>query len=236
MGSADPCLGAVVMTATQGRILVGSSLWREIRGRASKSKTLLAVVSYLGRHPGTLLRWPKNSTVICDLSRDTVRRGASSARGARELHAKTVGLWSVRALHAKIYIFDKSAIVSSANLSEASTRLVEAGVLITNAESLKRLRSHAKQLQASALPMNDDVVLAELVKLEPKRPAVKIVGRALASGRTRMPFFDNDPVWLTTGTLDGSMDHGSRSEVSTSARSLLVGATVSRISSGSIVS
>lgn len=104
--------------------------------------------------------------MICDLSRETVARGASSARGGRELHAKGVGLYSVRGLHAKVYIFDKSAIVGSANLSETSTRLVEAGVLITDIAAVRGLRVFAERLRARALPLNSDDVLNQLSKRE----------------------------------------------------------------------
>jgi hypothetical protein len=158
--------------------------------------------------------------VICDLSRDTVGRGASSARGARELHAKGIRLWSVRDLHAKIYIFDKSAIVASANLSENSARLIEAGVLITEASAVERLRAYARHLQKGALPMNSDAILDELIKLEPKRFPQKAAVRSKTVGAASLPFFDNDQVWLTTAILDEGETKAEQKEKTRYARSI----------------
>ena len=183
-------------------MLLGEDLWRGIRSHAARSKSLVAIVSYLGRHPREILRWPKRSTVICDLSRDTVARGASSARGARELHAKGIRLYSVRNLHAKIYIFDKCAIVASANLSENSARLVEAGVLISDDRELATLREYARQLEATAHPHNDDALLASLAKLEPRRLIVSLGTRPPRARVAPVPFFETDPVWIWTALWD----------------------------------
>ena len=191
------------------RILVEDGLWKEIRKRAAKSKRLTAVVGYLGRHPGSVLKWPKSSEVICDLSKDCVSRGASSARGARELLKKGVPIHSIKRLHAKIYIFDSSAIVCSANLSESSSNLREAGVVISDPGEVKELRAYARRLKTEASRIDDDAYLKELAKLEPKhKPAPKGAVPPLKKSSS-VPFFDNDPVWIQTCSVD---DGGTKEE------------------------
>jgi hypothetical protein len=192
--------------------LVGDDLWLEIRGRARRSRRLIAVVGYLGRHPTAVLKWPMHSTVICDLSRGAVTRGTSSARGASELLSKHVNIFSLRRLHAKIYIFDTSAIVCSANLSESSAQLVEAGILVNDPKCLEELRAFANRLRGKALPVHDDAFLRELIKYEPRRTGAltRLVGGTKA--RKSVPFFDNDPVLLVTCEPDDAETHEERRE------------------------
>jgi hypothetical protein len=184
------------------RSLVGDDLWLEIRARAGRSRRLIAVVGYLGRHPAAVLKWPKHSTVICDLSRDVVARGTSSARGARELLSKKVGIFSLRRLHAKIYIFDTSAIVCSANLSESSAQLVEAGILVSDPECLRELLAFANRLRDKALPIHDDKFLRALGKIEPRRVGAVTHPSGGTKARRAVPFFENDSVSLVTCELD----------------------------------
>lgn len=191
------------------RILVEDALWKEIRKRAATSKRLTAVVGYLGRHPGSVLRWPKSSEVICDLSKDCVSRGASSARGARELLKKGVPIHSMKRLHAKIYIFDSSAIVCSANLSESSSTLQEAGVVIRDSAEVKELRAYARRLKSAASRIDDDAYLKELAKLEPKRKRTPKGTLTALKKVSSVPFFENDPVWIQTCSVD---DGGTKEE------------------------
>lgn len=178
------------------QLLLESDLWDEIRSQSKRSKELLAMVGYLGRHPDAVISWPRTSTVICDLTPETVKSGASSARGALDLHHRGVAVRSLPSLHAKIYIFDHVAIVSSANLSQTSSRLIEAGVLVTDSHAVRELRAYAARLKTSALPLNDDRVLAELIKLEPQRRTKLVRGIHRPAAAKPMPFDATDRVWL----------------------------------------
>jgi phosphatidylserine/phosphatidylglycerophosphate/cardiolipin synthase-like enzyme len=118
------------------RFLQSSELWTEIRRRARSSRKLTAMVSYLGQHPDRLIRWPREAIVVADLSEHAVRRGASSARGALRLLRLGVRVFHRVALHAKVLLFERSAIVGSSNLSQPSADVLEeAGVLLTSRRS-----------------------------------------------------------------------------------------------------
>jgi hypothetical protein len=121
-----------------------------------------------------------------------------------------------------MYIFDTIAIVASANLSENSADLLEAGVLVTDPLTVRRLRTYARRLQNSdsALPMNDDAVLAELAKLEPKRSKLRSAPRSQRPRGPRIPFFDNDSVWLSTMVWDEAESASERKAKSSRSKDL----------------
>lgn len=110
------------------RLLHGKALWSEIQKLARRSRSLIAAVGFVGKRPDRLLRWRRNSVLIADLSEARVREGSSSARGALRLLRKGVRVFSLTGLHAKVFLFDRHAVVGSMNLSEDSQeRLEEAG-------------------------------------------------------------------------------------------------------------
>ena len=190
------------------RILVGPELWRELKRRAARSRSLLAAVGYVGRHPRGLFRWPKQSVVVADLSERAVRTGASSARGALSLANKGVGVYRLPRLHAKVYLFDRSAIVCSANLSrESADALVEAGVVVTNRTEITGLRRNLLRLLRSSVLL-DKKLLTSLMKFEPRHRIIRI-GRV----RKGAPVFtDGRPVWMITCVADDEESTAERAE------------------------
>lgn len=152
-----------------GRLLDGEALWSEIRRLAGRSRRLTAAVGFVGRRPDGLLRWPRSSVLIADLSEGRVREGSSSARGALRLVRKGVEVWSLQGLHAKVLLFDRHAVVGSMNLSEESReRLEEGGVVLSGAE-LRGVREYLRRLQHEAIQMSEDI-LRERAKRQPRRP------------------------------------------------------------------
>ena len=81
------------------RFLRDSELWPEIRLRAKTSKTLTIVSAYLGTHPDELIKWPKQSIVVSDLSEATVRRGVCSAKGALRLRKRKATVLQLSLIH-----------------------------------------------------------------------------------------------------------------------------------------
>jgi hypothetical protein len=154
------------------QFLHGAELWSEIRSRARKTKRLTAIVAYIGKNPEGIIRWPKNATLLADLSEDSVKRGACSARGALKLFFRGVRVFQVSGLHAKVYIFDDSAIVCSANLSKISSdHLEEAGILITDKSQLKAVQVYLRFLMRDLNTVElDERILRSRASLEPKAP------------------------------------------------------------------
>jgi len=157
------------------RFLRGEQVWQEIKVLARQSRSLVAVVGFVGRRPGRLLRWPRKSTVIADLSEARVREGATSARGALELARKGVRVFSYPGLHSKVFLFDRHAVVGSMNLSEESqVRLEEAAVVLSGPRELDMVRRYVRRVLRNAMP-EDEQTLRELAKREPRRRPVRTV-------------------------------------------------------------
>jgi len=104
------------------------------------------MVAFVGPSPFDLI--PKESfnkvsdlRVITNLSDSTVKLGVTSAQGVSQLWDVSKGKVRVLdTLHAKAYLFDSSAVVTSANLSaQAFNHKVEIGVLLEERSLLKRL-------------------------------------------------------------------------------------------------
>lgn len=157
-------------------------LWQKITELSKKSKRVRAIVGFVGTNPHEVIHWPKRSELFADLSVDTVKRGASSARGAMKLLKRGVRVFHTPALHAKIYLFDRAAIVCSANASESSQRLIEAGVLLRGSHELATIQSFVSRLftQHDTVEL-DDRILSERIKVEPKRK--KSQGRGHTANR-----------------------------------------------------
>jgi len=177
------------------KFLGDDNVWREIRRRATRSKSLTALVAYVGWRPDRLLKWPKKSILCADLPETAVRQGASSAKGALRLTGR-VRLYHIDGLHAKCYLFDRAAVIASANLSSSGAeRLREAGVLLTAPHEVKAVRAHIQRVLRDAVPM-DPRLLRARARLEPKRPRPR-PGQRLSRG-----FRWGDRVWILVAHED----------------------------------
>jgi hypothetical protein len=92
-----------------------------------------------------------------------------SARGALKLHKKGIRIFHLSQLHAKVYLFDRSAIVTSANLSESSEKRFEAGVLVTDRSLLEEIRKYVHGIlhDPETVELNRDLLKAR-IRVEPK--------------------------------------------------------------------
>lgn len=199
------------------RILGERDVWKEIRSRAKASGSLTGLVGYLGRRPDTLLRWPARSSLIVNLSEAAVRQGASSARGALRLLRKRVAISSLRALHGKVYLFDRSAIVCSANLSEQSANeLIEVGVLLTRPAEVAAVKTLIRLLSRDAVSL-DAKMLRALAKHEPRGDRH---GRRVGFRRRGPRFMNGRPVWVVPCVPDASESPRERQDKARKARAI----------------
>lgn len=172
----------------------GPKLWSEIRARANSTRGLVACVGYVGRNPEKVLKWRKGDKLVADISHDTVSRGLCSARGALKLLMKGVHVYQSPGLHAKIYLFDATAIVCSANASETSLNARrEAGVVLSG-QDVAPVRSWIGGVMARSDTLRlDGVVLKALARAEPKQLTTKRTGKS--SEKTSAHIWA-DTVWL----------------------------------------
>lgn len=175
-------------------LLDGDRLWDQIERLAKGSRSVVAVVGFVGRNPDRLFRWPRKATLVADLSDGRVREGVTSARGALKLARRGVEIRSYPSLHSKVLLFDRAAVVGSMNLSEESRgRLEEAGVLLRRPQELQAVRAYVERIRREARPENVDT-LRELAKLEPRRKPVPSSARR--SSRRRGVLVPEGRVWI----------------------------------------
>src|SRR5690349_14371375 len=104
-----------------------SGLWKVIAKLSAKVKSgRLAAVAYFTSEGN--VEFNKDDVLIVDASDNTIAAGGTSAKLLKSLLQRGVRLYSVPGLHAKVYLFDQTAVIGSANLSKHSTTLIEAAV------------------------------------------------------------------------------------------------------------
>lgn len=184
------------------KVLVGSKLWTDIRRTAAASSRLDGAVAFLGPSAATILKWPKRTRLLVDLSEAAVSAGVTSARGARallSLKRKDLQIRSLLGLHAKMLAFDRVAYVGSANLSQSSaTLLVEASVRFSRRAEVAHVRKEIERLAKEGDRVVDDRRLDHLVDLEPERRGGEPNGTPIRSSSQREPRWvrDGQSVWV----------------------------------------
>lgn len=87
------------------------------------------------------MRLGRGDVLLCALSRANVRFGMVCAPDLVALQRRGVKIFASESLHAKLYLFGRVAIIGSANVSQRSRELDEAGVVTTNGDIVDRVKS-----------------------------------------------------------------------------------------------
>jgi hypothetical protein len=105
---------------------------------------------------------------VARIDRTAALAGQVSPKGLLQLYQAGVELYSNSALHAKVYVFPKAAVVGSANLSSSSRyRLHEACVLLRDPALVAQARAFV-QVMAKESPSIGPAILEKLPEREPK--------------------------------------------------------------------
>jgi hypothetical protein len=117
------------------------SLWPKIVSLAKQSSRRQIVVAYLGKGASKILPLRRGDVLVVDLSEQAVKTGQTDPNEVEKYLKKGVKVYSQSNLHAKLYVFDKTIIVSSANLSTHSLiNLIEVGMLSKNKKILVKAK------------------------------------------------------------------------------------------------
>lgn len=109
---------------------LSDDIWVTIKKLAEKSKHRKVAVAYFGNGAASRLKLKRGDTLILAISLKNVKAGQVNPFEVEKLIKKGVDVYNIENLHSKIFLFDKSVIVGSANVSENSeVRLIESGVL-----------------------------------------------------------------------------------------------------------
>jgi len=106
-------------------------------------------IAYVGKNSYQLfhenIREVKEVKFIVNFSDNSVRSGATNPAGVKQLE-DFADVRNKEDLHAKVYIFDNTALVCSANLSKNATSNIEAGILVEEREKVREILGFFKEL------------------------------------------------------------------------------------------
>jgi len=133
------------------KVLV-ESLWPTITKLARKSRRRHIAVAYLGRGANRILPLSKGDSLLVDMSENTVRSGQTDPKEIEKYFKKGVDLFTCSNLHAKVYVFDDSLIVASANVSQNSKyNLIETGLFLRDKDVRARAVGWMKSAQTEPI-------------------------------------------------------------------------------------
>lgn len=168
--------------------LLSSGLWPRIRQLAKKAKRKSAAVAYVT--DDTHIKFGDGDTLVADASDEAIKSGQTSARVLKAALDRGAHIASITGLHSKIYVFDRCAIIGSANLSKESERRTEAALVTDQPAIVSSARLLIEQLKSTGDEVNDSFI-SRISKL----PVTKRKG--VRTGRKRKRTNDTVPrSWL----------------------------------------
>lgn len=113
--------------------LLTEQIWDRITELAKQAKHATVAVAYFSQGASRILPLKKGSVLILDLSLAAVKSGQTCPAEVSKLIRQGVEVHSCSNLHAKVFVFDKRAIIGSTNVSNRSaSSLIEAAVEISD--------------------------------------------------------------------------------------------------------
>lgn len=129
-------------------LVKGPAVWAQIKRTLKQSSgPCWVAVAYFGRGAARLLPLRSGSTLVVDASLAAVEAGVTHPKDLLSLQEKGVRICSVPRLHAKAYVFGRTAIVGSANASQNSVEsLIETAIVTNHQETVNAARRFVEEL------------------------------------------------------------------------------------------
>lgn len=142
---------------TRTTALHGSGLWQRIHAALDGSTKKSAAIAYLGSNAPVLLRsFCAGDLLICDMSKRSLRSGATDPAAVRELIERGLDVRNRPGVHAKVLTTPTKVVVGSMNASSNSAlRLTEAAILIEDRRIAADFRAWIAGLASEATPIDD---------------------------------------------------------------------------------
>jgi len=171
----------------------GSKLTKSIQELLNEQAPARLAVAFWGRKAASLLKLPsslKHITIICDL-----RSGACNPDELNDLLSRGAQIWAKDGLHAKVYLSNKKAVITSANAS--ANGLGEEGDAIDWALEVGISTNDAKVVSDAETWFESQIADAEKVDkelIEACRPIwKKKFNDPPARGKSLFEVFDRNP-------------------------------------------
>ena len=122
---------------------LGSDIWTEITAVTKASqKPCLAAVAYFAKGASSQLPLPEGSRLVVNASDWNVKSGATCPADLLKLFKHGVRIFNEPSLHAKVFVFGKTAYVGSTNVSKTSAEdRIEAALRTTDSSAVHAARA-----------------------------------------------------------------------------------------------
>src|SRR5688500_16972317 len=101
--------------------LLTQDIWRRLTSAANRARGKADVaVAYFGKGAAALLPLPEGSRLVVDASENAVKGGQTHPKDLKRLYDTGVRVFCCEHLHAKVFLFDRTAFVGSTNASNRS--------------------------------------------------------------------------------------------------------------------
>jgi hypothetical protein len=167
---------------------IHSGIWATLTkaARASSQRCYVAV-AYFGKGACKMLPLKEGSRLVVDASDLAVKSGQTCPQDLIDLQAIGVEIYSVRNLHAKVFVLGRAAFIGSANASNRSkNQLVEAVIRTTDRLVIEASRQFVNDLRGQELTPE---VLKRLNKIY--RPPLIPGGNRIPVGFSDKPALSN---------------------------------------------
>jgi PLD-like domain len=144
---------------------LSEGVWEKISELTHRAKSRQVAVAYIGSDALDMLPLGKGDTLIVDLSDGAVKSGSTDPSVIRRYFHRGVNVFSYRGLHAKVFVFDDTAVIGSTNVSSNSRdRLTEAAVLTSDPGIVQCCLQFIEELRKELNPL-DKQQIAEKEKI-----------------------------------------------------------------------
>lgn len=173
---------------------LSEDIWKQVskEARAYRGKSFVAV-AYFGTGAAEMLPLKAGSHLVVDASDRAMKSGQTNPAELLKLYEKGVKVFSCKDLHAKVFVFGKTAYVGSANVSSNSAKIYrEAVVRASDNSVVGDARRFVQDLALRELgPKEIEKLLAKYVPPKGGRGSKGKRGPRKSNLRLRIVFLDD---------------------------------------------
>lgn len=186
-------------------VFISDNLWEQMTKAARNSRQRCQVaVAYFGAGASDLLPLPVGSSLVVDASDRSVAAGQTCPSDLIRLMKRGVLIYTVANLHAKVFVFGRSAFIGSSNVSNRSaSQLLEAAIRTNEPSAVAAAKDFVNGLCIHELT---PALLDRLAKLY--RPPLFPKGETATKRKPRAPIAPSlDRVFLAQLELEKWSEH-----------------------------
>lgn len=148
-----------------------SEVWEQITSISATCVQKRAAVSYVTSD--SILKFSSNDLLVLDASIESVKRGSTSASVIKRAISRGANVVSMPELHAKVMIFDATAVVGSANISIRSAKTLREAISVLSDVAFVEKANRWIETLAQEGQQIDEPHLNRLLEIEAEREPIQ---------------------------------------------------------------